>query len=131
VPLRHWNSVAFLCQRMSVVANRGPGRRILARNYLVRRNTSGTITHVLNFHGVSTDGAYTKGTVEIVNGKMVWKEKVIGSPYLSLVKLTFTLLPDGNMKSSSEYFKGDKSVPGGHDFHYRVAPDAKLIFASD
>jgi hypothetical protein len=89
------------------------------------------ITHVLSFQGVGTDGPYLNGTVEIVEGKMIWKEKVIGTPYLDLVKLTFTKSSDDTMKSSSEYFKGDKSVPGGHEFHYRVVPDAKVVFAAD
>jgi hypothetical protein len=87
-------------------------------------------THVLSFHGVSTDNAYTKGTVEVADRKMIWTEKIVGSPFLDLVKLTFTLLPDEQMKSSSEYFKAKKSIPGGHDFHYHVDPNAKLIFAS-
>ena len=89
------------------------------------------ITHVLSFQGVGTDGPYITGTVEIVEGKMIWKEKVIGTPYLDLVKLTFTKLSDGTMKSSSEYFKGGKSVPGGHEFRYRVVPDAKVVFPAD
>jgi hypothetical protein len=88
-------------------------------------------THTLKIHGVSNDGAYLTGTVKIVNGKMVWEERIVGSPYLDLVKLTFTLLPDGKMKSSSEYFKASKSVPGGHDFRYHIDPNAKLIFPSD
>jgi hypothetical protein len=47
---------------------------------------------------------------------------------VALLKLTFSLLPDGNMTSSSEYFKGKTRVPGGHEFHYRADPDAKLVF---
>ena len=45
-----------------------------------------------------------------------------------LLKLTFTLLPDGNMTSSSQYFKGKTNVPGGHEFRYHADPDAKLVF---
>jgi hypothetical protein len=86
------------------------------------------ITHGLSFHGVSTDGATVKGMVQITAGKMIWRERIVGSPYLDLVKLTFTLLPDGNMTSSSEYFKGKTSVPGGHEFRYHADPDAKLVF---
>jgi hypothetical protein len=38
------------------------------------------ITHVLSFHGVSTDGAYSRGMVEIVNGKMILERKNYWEP---------------------------------------------------
>jgi hypothetical protein len=85
-------------------------------------------THSIRFHAASNLGPYSKGTVAVKNGKMIRYEKVVGSPPVSDVKLTFSILADGTIKSSSEYFTGQKRIQGGHDFHYHADPDAKVIF---
>jgi hypothetical protein len=89
------------------------------------------LTSALAFQSVSTLGGYSKGTVTIKDGKMIRHEKVIGSPPITDVIVTATIAPDGTMKTSSEYYAGRKLVPGGHEYHYHVDPNAKVTFRSE
>ena len=87
------------------------------------------VTHGLSFHAVSTVGPTSEGTLEMVGGKLVRDEKIIGVSELDEVRNTYSLSADGSMTTRSEYFRDGKPVAGGHDFHYHVDPAARIVFS--
>lgn len=76
----------------------------------------------------TTAGFMTSGTMNVENGKRFTAlEKVYGNEGgVTEVKSTVELLPDGRMKTSSQYLK-DGSWTDGHAITYSEAPDAKVI----
>ena len=86
------------------------------------------LTRALAFQGVSTSGPLVEGRVQAYGGRMVWRERIIGSADLDTVTLTFTGLPGGGLMSNSEYARSGATIPGGHVFRYHVDPKAKLRF---
>lgn len=85
-------------------------------------------TQKLTYFYFTTAGFYTHGTMEFEDGKLVSRETVTGNADgITEVKGIGEVLPDGRMKSTSEYLKNGKWVKG-HEAIYTEAPEAQVIF---
>jgi hypothetical protein len=75
----------------------------------------------------TTAGFYTTGVMAVDDGAFVSEEVVEGSSEgVTKVRSTATVLPDGRLQSSSEYYKNGAWVPG-HEITYVEDPEAELI----
>lgn len=82
----------------------------------------------LIFYYFTTAGFYTHGTFELKDGKFISHEKVTGNADgITEVRSTGELLPDGRMRTTSEYLKNGEWVPG-HEFIYEEDPSAEVVF---
>ena len=80
------------------------------------------------YHYFTTAGFRTTGTMKLENGKFVSTEIVKGSADgVTEVKGVSEIRPDGSFHVKSTYLKNGEWGPG-HEFHYKEAPDAKVIF---
>ncbi|MBL9128467.1 MAG: hypothetical protein JNL97_12510 [Verrucomicrobiales bacterium] len=82
----------------------------------------------LVYHYFTTAGFMTVGTMTVSQGKLVSHEKVTGEAGgVSEVRSTNELLPDGTMKTTSEYLKNGTWEPG-HSATYREDPKGEVVF---
>ena len=73
-------------------------------------------------------GFYTQGTIIFEGGKFISHEMVTGNKEgITEVKAIGEMLPDGKMRSTSQYFKNGKWVDG-HTAIYIEAPTENVIF---
>lgn len=85
-------------------------------------------TKKVTYFYFTTAGFYTQGTFEFENGKMISRETVTGNADgITEVKGIVEILPDGKMRSTSEYLKNGVWVKG-HEATYSEAPEAQVIF---
>lgn len=85
-------------------------------------------TKSLTFYYFTTAGFYTHGTMTFDGAKCVGREVVSGNENgITEVRSTTEILPDGKMKTTSEYLQKDKWVPG-HSFLYAEDPAAQVVF---
>lgn len=82
----------------------------------------------LLFFYFTTAGFYTTGTFSIEGTKFISHERVTGNQNgITEVKATGELLPDGRLRSKSQYLQNGQWVDG-HEIFYRENPMAKVIF---
>ncbi|MFP3944756.1 MAG: hypothetical protein ACLFWF_12725 [Alphaproteobacteria bacterium] len=79
------------------------------------------------FYYFTTGGFHTQGTASFEGNVMTSVEKVSGHENIVEVRATATLTPD-KLTSSSVYVKKDGSTEPGHEFTYKPAPDAEVVF---
>lgn len=85
-------------------------------------------TKKVSYFYFTTAGFYTQGTFEFESGKMISREAVTGNADgITEVKGIAEILPDGKLRSSSEYLKNGTWVKG-HEAIYTEAPEAQVIF---
>ncbi len=82
----------------------------------------------LEYYYFTTQGFMTQGTMRFEDGKLISHEHVTGNENgITEVKSIGEKLPDGRMKSSSQYLQNGKWVDG-HGAVYEEAPGAKIVF---
>lgn len=82
----------------------------------------------LMFFYFTTAGFYTTGTFSIEGEKFISHEMVTGNQNgITEVKATGEMLPDGKMRSKSQYLENGKWVDG-HEIFYVEDTSAKVIF---
>lgn len=70
----------------------------------------------------------THGTMSFNGNKIISRETVSGNENgITEVKSVGEVLPDGTMRSTSQYLQNGKWVEG-HSATYKESPDAKVIF---
>jgi len=82
----------------------------------------------LLFFYFTTAGFYTTGTFSIEGEKFISHEMVTGNQNgITEVKATGEMLPDGKMRSKSQYLQNGKWVDG-HEIFYKEDPTARVVF---
>jgi hypothetical protein len=82
----------------------------------------------LTYHYFTTADFTTIGTMTAKDGKITTHEDVEGGAGgITEVRSTSELLPNGDYHVKAEYRKDGQWQPG-HEFTYRVDPEAKVVF---
>lgn len=80
------------------------------------------------YYYFTTAGFMTHGTMSFNGNKIISRETVSGNENgITEVKSVGEVLPDGTMRSTSQYLQNGKWVEG-HSATYKESPDAKVIF---
>ena len=83
---------------------------------------------IVSYFYFTTAGFYTRGTMEIDNGKYTGHEYVEGnSQGITEVKSISEFMVDGSVKATSLYLQNGEWVKG-HEIIYQEDPEARLIF---
>jgi hypothetical protein len=82
----------------------------------------------VRFHYFTTAGFMTTGAITFKDDKWITHETVSGNAGgITEVRGTSEMLPDGTLRVTTEYLKGDKWEPGRETI-YREDADAKVVF---
>jgi len=82
----------------------------------------------LVFYYFTTAGFFTEGDISFENGKFISHEYVTGSKEgITEVKAIGELLPEGKLRSTSQYLQNGKWIDG-HQFLYVEDPGAQVVF---